>query len=165
MNWTQTVAALLARLEQVQSQFELCYVGKTEALKSGVASKIQNCVREEAVLAKQLQDCHDERANILQRAKLVGIHAETLDELLAHQGLNSQQPLRKQLKQIEQRIAGLRQTGWVQWIISNCNYRHNNEMVELFARAGRSRLTYSETNSAELATASDAGGNLLDASI
>lgn len=164
MNWTQLIAALLAKIEAVLIQLEECYGRKQDALRSASTPEIERLVLRETELGRQLQEYHNERSQILQRAGLVGIQVETLDELLQHQGHGPDHSVRSQIERVEGRMAELRHRGWVQWIISNCNYRHQTEMVELMASAGRSRLTYHDRDQAEWSAVETGGGNLLDAS-
>ena len=148
-HWETQLAQLLARLAAAQQELLALLSTKSEFLKErdheGLAS-LQP--REESILA-ELQECFQQRQQLLEEAGEAGMPADSIRSLMAALPRDSTQTLQRPLDTSIKQSLLLRHQSVAQWVFVQRTILHLSNMLEIIATGGRPEPTYGERGARE----------------
>ncbi len=155
------IEELLAALDATQDALSVAYRDKRAAIRVSDAAEIDRLTRLEERLVADFQEELRRREQILQRARQVGLPADSLSSVVGTFDESVQEPLLAQIERVRERAEANRRESWILWIVCKQSLRLFSDMIELIANGGRRAPVYLARPGAvaELST----GGALLDA--
>jgi len=97
--------------------------------------------REEA-LNGHLQELHDRRGELLQRATDKGIRVDTLRQLAAQLPHSDDEELENQVREVSDRMRLLQHQSLTNWVLAQRSLLHVSQLLEIVATGGRFQPTY-----------------------
>lgn len=154
--WETDLGGLLADLTQVQDELLDVLSRKRECMATGDQRRMAELQPVEEQLCHRLQNCHDRRSRLLNRARHQGLPAGSLGGLASVLGPGKQEEIRKKASDASARMGLLQHNCLANWVLAQKALLHASQMLEIIASGGRLEPTYG--NRADPA----AGGTLVD---
>lgn len=151
---------LLVAVDETQEALGAAYRDKREAIRKANAPEIDRLTKIEEARVAQLQLHLRRREQILQRARQMGLPADSFTNLVQTFREPFRESLLAHIEQTRRTTDANRRESWILWIVCKQSLRFFSDVVELIANGGRRAPVYStRPGTAELST----GGALLDA--
>lgn len=154
------VKRFLPALEESQQQLADHFTEKSAAMKSARAPDLLRLAEIERTLVARLQERLAERAGILQRARELGLPAESLEHMVRSIAGDDLPQLRARMNRVRDNAALLRRESWIHWIVSHRTCSHYSDLLEIITHKGKTAPTYEEQPRTH-----STGGAILDTSI
>jgi hypothetical protein len=154
------IEELLVAIDETQEALGAAYRNKREAIREANAPEIDRLTKIEEARVAELQVHLRRREQILQRARQMGLPADSFTTLVQTFREPFRESLLAHIAQTRRVSDENRRESWILWIVCKQSLRFFSEVVELIANGGRRAAIYSSRSGmAELST----GGALLDA--
>jgi hypothetical protein len=154
------IEELLVAIDDTQEALGAAYRDKREAIREANGPEIDRLTKIEEARVAELQVHLRRREQILQRARQMGLPADSFTTLAQTFREPVRESLLAHIAQTRRVTDENRRESWILWIVCKQSLRFFSEVVELIANGGRRAPVYSSRlGMAELST----GGALLDA--
>jgi hypothetical protein len=150
------IGALLAELADVQSALLGVLGEKRRLLVAGDVEALMAIGSREQELAMRLQACHENRQQLLARADVEGLPADSIQSLSDKLPENSRKSLQASIREAASRSQLLRHESLTNWVVVQRSLLHLSQMIEIIATGGRPKPTYDK------GPGSNSGGALVD---
>lgn len=148
ISWDNDICALLAELSAVQEELLALLSEKRKHLRTSDAAGLLSLQPREQSLIHRLQQCHDRRGALLQRAAAEGLPARDLTTLAEAIGGTTGNEIQQQLAQAAQRSRLLQHQSLSQWVFVQRTLLHLSQLLEIIATGGQGRPTYGKEDPA-----------------
>jgi flagellar biosynthesis/type III secretory pathway chaperone len=140
--WESELASLLGELSASQDELLKLLEEKRRLLVAADLASVQVMqVREQELIAR-LQQCHEQRCRLLDRAREQGLPSDSIRSLAA----SLPDPQRRQLSQHVQAAKGrmrvLQHHSLTNWVLAQRTLLHLSQLLEIIATGGRQQPTY-----------------------
>ena len=142
INWEAEVAQLLNRLGATQEQLLKLLGKKHDLLKQRNHQGLTDLACEEENLCVELQACHQQRQQLLERAAKAGLPADSIQSLAKALPQENSEVLRQPLDESIKRSHLLRHQSFAQWVVVQRTLLHLSQMLEIIATGGQLQPTY-----------------------
>lgn len=150
------IGSLLAELADVQSGLLGVLNEKRQLLVAGDTNALTAIGAREQELASRLQSCHDRRQQLLARADIDGLPADSIQSLSQQLPTASRAQVQAGIRDAANRSHLLRHQCLTNWVVVQRSLLHLSQMIEIIATGGRPKPTYDK------GSGSRAGGALVD---
>lgn len=148
LQWESELAQLLARLSDAQRQLLNLLDRKREQLMKRDHAALAALLPEEEHLCAELQACHEQRQQLLDRAAAEGMPADSISHLATALPRQASQTLGPSIDEANRRSRLLRHHCVAQWVAMQRTMLHLSHMVEIIATGGQLKPTYGKGDSA-----------------
>ena len=142
------VASLLTDLSAAQDELIDVLTLKRDRMASGDVEGMQSLASREDRLASRLQECHERRAALLDRAGNAGRPNASIRQLAASMPAQSRENLNKQVSSTASRLRMLQHHSLTNWVLAQRSVLHLSQLLEIVATGGKIRPTYDKGESA-----------------
>jgi flagellar biosynthesis/type III secretory pathway chaperone len=154
--WEEDLAGLLRKLSAVQGDLLEVLAEKHQALAEADLSRMAAVQEREQQMIVRLQECQQQRSEMLNRAAEDGRPAESIRALTASLPRAGRQQLDAQVQQATAQSRLLQHQSLTNWVLAQRSVLHLSQMLEIIATGGQLRPTYGRENS------HNPGGSLVD---
>lgn len=133
----QQVEQLLERLEATLDELFEVQQQKDRALAKMDAAALEELAEQEGVLTQRMQQCSDERKQIVAAANSLHNRTSTFRELLNNLPFPQRQNLIDRFERIRENARQVKQRAASNWFATYRTHQHVKELVELIAHAGQ----------------------------
>ena len=142
--WETEIADLLSDLSQVQGELLELLTEKCDRLGQRDGDGLQALQSREEALAARLQDCHDRRQQLLERAAEEGLPSDSILSLTDSLPEEGRSGLRRAAEEARSRARLLQHQSLTNWVLIQRSLLHLSQMIEIIATGGRMQPTYGE---------------------
>ena len=140
--WESELAGYLNRLSKVQERTLEVLMRKRQAIVTSDPAAMEAASQEEELVVTSLQECVDQRRQLLEQAGAEGLPNENLCELSEALPRARRADLAEQAGQASQRARLLHHHSLVNWVVVQRTLLHLSQLLEIIATGGRLRPTY-----------------------
>jgi hypothetical protein len=161
--WESDIAALITELADVQSALLALLAEKRTILATNDHQALTAMTSREEQLIDRLQACHDRRQQLLARAEVEGLPADSIGSLTDRLAPESRKRVKASLRQASEQSRLLQHQSLTNWVLVQRTLLHLSQLIEIIATGGRLKPTY-EHGAGRHASRRDAtvGGALVD---
>ena len=159
IHWESEIAQLLSRLGTTQERLLKLLSKKHDLLKNRDHQGISALADEELSLSNDLQECHMQRQQLLQKAADAGLPADSIQSLAEALPEEDTSDLQAPLKESLHRSHLLRHQSFTHWVVVQRTLLHLSQMLEIIATGGRQQPTYGKDG------ATQSSGALMDQAV
>ena len=145
--WDTDLASLLEDLSSVQQELLDGLEQKRDRMAEGDFAGMADLQPHEEELGRRLEECHQRRADLLQRSQAEGLPADNLGKLATFVAGGNRDKMDRQAKDINARMRLLQHQSLVNWVIAQRSLLHLSQMLEIIATGGRFVPTYGNKDS------------------
>ena len=156
LDWESDLAQLLNELSTVQEDLLAVLQKKRDRMAAGDTSGMQAMEPDEQQLCDRLQECHDQRSQLLSSAADQGLPSDNLGDLAMALPSEKRGDIQKQVKSASYQMQLLRHHSLTNWVIAQRTLLHVSQLLEIYATGGQPKPTYGEGK------VSSSGGALVD---
>jgi hypothetical protein len=142
------VASLLTDLSAAQDELIDVLTSKRDCMASGDLEGMRSLAPREEQLASRLQECHERRTALLDRAAGAGRPNASLRQLAASMPAPSRDELGQQVSAAAARLRMLQHHSLTNWVLAQRSVLHLSQLLEIVATGGKIRPTYGKGESA-----------------
>ena len=157
--WDEEVAALLYELSSVQEELLELLVEKQRLLTQGDPQQMAATQPRETRIVERLQQCQQQRQELLDRAGREGLPCRSVQALTAALPAAARNELAPQLRDSKARGRLLAHQSLTNWVIAQRTLIHVAQLLEIIATGGRLAPTYGQ------AASRGTGGALVDQAV
>jgi len=140
--WEPELAAFLQRLSAVQARSLDVLARKRQMLVEADAPGLEAVALEERQLVEDLQQCLEQREELLSRAREEGLPSQDIHALTQSLPRDGRKELLDQVKQATLRSRLLQHHSLANWVLVQKTLIHLSQLLEIIATGGRLQPTY-----------------------
>jgi hypothetical protein len=141
-SWETEIGALLTELADVQSALLSVLTEKRQMLATNDHEALTAMAGREQQLLDRLQACHDRRQQLLARADVEGLPADSIGSLSKHLPAESRGRVQAVIREAADRSRLLQHQSLTNWVLVQRSLLHLSQMIEIIATGGRPKPTY-----------------------
>jgi hypothetical protein len=141
-SWESDLAAFLERLLAVQSRTLDVLMRKRQMILDADAPGLEAAGQEERELVESLQQCLDQREELLSRARQEGLPSDSVRSLTKALPGQGRKELLDQVRQATLRSRLLQHHSLTNWVLVQKTLIHLSQLLEIIATGGRLQPTY-----------------------
>ncbi len=147
-NWENELGTLLTELSQVQEELLAVLAAKRDYLENADLAGLAELQSREVQLGTRLKACHDQRLELLTRARQQELPGDSLSRLTSILPARQREKLGKQVKESQAKTRILQAQSITNWVLAQRSLLHVSQLLEIIATGGRMQPTYGEGESA-----------------
>lgn len=140
--WETELADFLQQLSSVQDELFELLSHKRACLARGDAAGLEQLQPRESELVGKLEECQQQRLDLLDRAKQQGQPVADLRSLSRFASGAQRRELPERVTQAARRMRLLQHQSLANWVAAQRSLLHVAQLVEIIATGGKSRPTY-----------------------
>lgn len=140
--WNTEIAQLLNRLGSTQKQLLGLLERKHDLLKQRDHKGLAELASEEQTLCSELQACHNDRQQILNKAAAAGLPADSIQSLASSLPEENDTDLEDSMRETVERSNLLQHQSFTQWVVVQRSLLHLSQLLEIIASGGQMQPTY-----------------------
>jgi hypothetical protein len=140
--WETEIVALLEELADVQGALLGALTEKRQLLANGDHEKLAAMSVREQSLLERLQTCHHRRQELLARAQVEGLPADSIGALSGKLPPEGRGRVQASIREATQRSRLLQHHSLTNWVLVQRSLLHLSQLIEIIATGGRPEPTY-----------------------
>lgn len=141
-DWEAQIGSLLNTLSAVQADLLALLGEKREALAAGRYEQLGRFTTREAELVGRLEQCRQQRHELLEAAGHQGLPADSVRSLAQALPADDRTGLEKGIEQSRRQSRLLQHHSLTNWVVVQRTLIHLSQMIEIVATGGRMQSTY-----------------------
>jgi hypothetical protein len=142
ITWEGEIVSLLGNLADVQRDLLAILTDKRRVLAGGNLEEISAVSAREAELIPRLQACQEMRQELLARAALEGLPADSIRSLSKALPTTSRMRMHPDLDESQHRSQFLQSECLTNWVLVQRMLLHLSQLIEIIATGGQQKPTY-----------------------
>ena len=144
------IVDLLSELSSVQDELLEVLTQKRDFMANTDIPAMQQLEPRQQQLAARLQQCHDRRRALLDKAAQEGHPADSIGQLAAGMPPDIRDRLTKRVQESSARTRLLQHQSLSNWVLAQRSLLHLSQLLEIVATGGRIQPTYGKSESEHL---------------